>query len=240
MELKRFFVEEDALKEGSILIDNQEYNHIVKVMRFKKGYKLIVCTGDGYDYYCEITDINDREVICRIEGKALNENNAKIKVNLYAAAIKQDNYELTVQKATELGVYSITPVITQYVSEKNLRMDRLLRTALEASKQCERASLTIINEPIMLKDAINRAEQDDLILIADEKAKDVFLKDILCERANVKSIAVFIGPEGGFSDEERTMMNDGRNRNFTLGKRILRAETASLAVLANIMYELDR
>ena len=240
MELRRFFTESNKIIGNSIVIDNLEYNHIVKVLRFKVGFKLIICVGDGYDYHSTVISIDDKVVICEINEKLLNINNSKVEVNLFAAMIKEDNFELVVQKAVELGVYSITPVITAYVSEKSLRADRLEKISSDASKQCGRASKVIINPAVNLEQAINKAGKSELTIMAYEKERYVTLQDILIKSKNVRSIALLIGPEGGFSDEERDIINKNHISKFTLGRRILRAETASIVTLGIIMYELDK
>jgi len=239
MELKRFFIDNEKIHGDKILIDNQEYYHIVKVMRYKKGYKLIISTGDGYDYHSIIEEINDRFIVCRIENKEVNLNNSVVEINLFAAMIKEDNYELMVQKAVELGVHSITPLITQYTSERNIRIDRLEKIALEASKQCGRASRAEIREAKTYIDAV-LSFKDNYAIMAYEKEKKVYLKDIIPEIRDAKSISVIIGPEGGFSEEEARQAEEKGIMKFSLGKRILRAETASIVTLGNLIYELDR
>lgn len=240
MELKRFFVEPTAKASNNIIIDNQEYYHIVKVMRYKVGYKLIICMGDNKDYYCTIESIDNNSVVASIDKVDDNNCAPSIKVILYPAIIKEDNFELVVQKAVEIGAYSITPVITQYVSERNLRIDRLNKIALEACKQCGRSSLIQVNEPIELNEAIIKSKGSDLSVVAYEKEKQVFLKDIIYRNRELNSISLFIGSEGGFNDDEKKLFETNDISCFSLGRRILRAETASIVALGNIMYELDR
>lgn len=240
MEIKRFFINQENMKNDILIINNDEYNHIIRVLRYKIGYKLIICTGDGYDYYATIKDIDSKRIICSLDKKELNKNNSKIEVNLFAAIIKEDNYELMVQKAVELGVNSITPIITEYVNEKKLRINRLIKIAKDASKQCERATLAKINQPLRLNDAIIIAKKAELTLMAYENEREQHLSRILLSNKDKKTISVFIGPEGGYSDTEKDLMDTYSVEKFTLGRRILRAETASIVTLANIMYELDR
>jgi 16S rRNA (uracil1498-N3)-methyltransferase len=163
----------------------------------------------------------------------------RVKVQLFSALIKEDNYEFIVRKGTELGVSSIVPVITEYTSEKKVRLDRLRLIAVEASKQCGRAAPTEIEEAVSLDDALSMMLSADMPIAAYESEVAVYLKDILRDKAP-DTISLLIGPEGGFSDAERDLIRAKGIPTFSLGKRILKAETAALSAISNIMYELDR
>lgn len=240
MEIRRFFVDTNSIcnTSNTVVIDNEEYNHIVKVLRYKVGYKLIVSSGDNYDYHCIIDNIDKEKVVCTIYNKYVNDTRALVEMHLFAAHIKEENYKIVVQKAVELGVSQITPIITQYVNEKKLNIDKLNKVAREASKQSGRSDLVRVNESVDLNTALKLAKNYDLPIMAYEKEKNNKLKDILSQN-KAKSIAVIIGPEGGFSKEEKTLIESYDIISFTLGRRILKAETASIVTLGIIIYEKD-
>ncbi|MGI6701495.1 MAG: RsmE family RNA methyltransferase [Christensenellales bacterium] len=238
MELKRFFINTEDIRNGEITISGGEYRHIVNVLRYKKGFRLIACPSDGNDYLAEITEIGKDCVNARIISKELNQNTPDIIINLYAAMIKEENYAITVQKAVELGVNAITPVISSYVDEKNIRLDRLNKIAISACKQCGRAEIVEVKEPIPFIEAVKAVLSDELSVMAYEKEKVVYLKDLLADK--VKSIGVIIGPEGGFTDKEYELAKAEGIKTFSLGRRILKAETAAISVLCAINYEFER
>lgn len=234
MEIKRFFISPNDIFGSIIRICGEEYIHIVKVSRYKKGYKLIACDGSGKDYMCTIVDVTDDCVECEINDITDNVKEPQIDITLYQCNI--DKMDIVVQKATELGVKKIVPVLSKFVNEKDVKIDRLRRIALEASKQCGRAYAVEIADAVTFIEAVKVAEAE-LKLMAYEREKVVTLKDVLCK--NAKKIAILIGSEGGFSQEEVENAVSNGFKAFTLGARILRAETASIVSIGLIVNSLE-
>ncbi len=238
--MKRFFVEQKNISENNITITGEEYYHLTKVLRFKKGYDLIVCSGDGFDYICSIKGIDSDKIICVINDKVINNSEPIFELVLYASLIKEENYKIIVRKAVEVGATRIVPVITQYTNEKNFKTEKMEKIAIEACKQCGRARIVIIDNPISLDKAIEDSNSYEHSLIAYENEKKTSIDEILDTINEPKSIALFIGPEGGYSDEEYALFVSHKIKSFTLGKRILKAETACIVALGIIINRFDR
>ncbi len=234
MEIKRFFVSPNDIFGSTIRISGEEYIHIVKVSRYKKGYDLIICDGSGKDYLCTITNITNDYVECEINDIINNTAEPQIEITLYQCNI--DKMDIVVQKATELGVKKIVPVLSVFVNEKDVKPDRLRRIALEASKQCGRARVVEIADAMSFDEAIS-SDGEELKLLAYEREKSTSLGDVLLK--NAKKIALFIGSEGGFSAEEVEKAVSYGFKTFTLGTRILRAETASIISIGLVINSLE-
>ena len=225
MDIRRFYVKAENITGDRAIITGDEFYHVTKVMRYKTGYKLIVCSGDGYDYFCEITRIGDKEVECKITEKTFNERELSTEITLYLGLIKPERMDVAVQKAVEIGVKKIVPVITEFTSEKTFKKDRAERIIIEACKQCSRAIVPEICEVKPFKECVDEASGDKLMAYEKEtvvKAKEAF-------SALSKKVSLLIGSEGGFSQEEVDYAKSKGFKTFSLGKRILKSETAVIA-----------
>ena len=231
MELKRFY----GSKLGNkIVLTDREYFHCVKVTRHKAGYSLICCIGDGFDYYCTIDNITKDEVYCSINEVVKNDTEPKAKIVLCQALCKE--FDFVVQKAVELGVTDIVPYASERTNVKKYSKERIESIVLDASKQCGRAILPIVHELKDFEEAIT--EYDDL----DNK---IFCYELERDGAIEKSIndargdsVIFIGSEGGFAEKEVSYAKDKNYSIVTLGKRILRVETASVSALVLLLNAL--
>jgi len=230
MDIRRFFVPKDNIKDDLAIIDGEEYVHVTKVMRYKVGYKLILSNGDGYDYHAVISSIDNKKVVCKIEEAVFNERELNTKISLYLGIIKSEKLDFALQKAVELGVREITPVISEYTSEKSFKEDRALRIIVEACKQCGRAIVPTLNRPVTFEQAIKSAKGD--ILLAYEKETDVKARDLFSSLS--QEVSLFIGSEGGYSQKEIELAKSLNAKTFTLGKRILRTETAVISAISAI------
>ena len=240
-----FFVESSQMQDGNktLLITGADYNHIVNVLRFKVGEELSVSTrdGDGKEYRFGIDEITQDSIICRL--RFIKEDGLELpsKIFLFQGLPKADKMELIIQKAVELGTYSIIPVATRRsvvkldekkAEKKLIRWNEIL---LAATKQCNRNTLVELEPVIALKELSNYKSECNLV--AYEKENDPskhmahYLKD------NPQSITVCIGPEGGFEESEIQVLNEFGFDNCSLGKNILRAETAACYVLTAIEYQ---
>ena len=237
MEIKRFYVEKNQIKDGVVELSGEEHYHLSKVLRFKQGYKLIVCDNSGLDYHCTVDKITSTSTFCTVDEIKINETELKIDLILLFGVIKPEKFEIGIQKAVELGVNKIIPFFSENSDSRNVRLDRLNRIALEACKQCGRAKLPLINEPMSFEEALQKATGKKII--AYEKEKENTLKLILSDVGNYESSTLVIGSEGGFTPEEVAYAKEKGFVSVTLGKRILRAETAVIAGLANLAMFLE-
>ncbi len=227
--INRFIGDFKLQREEIIISDSALINQIKNVLRLDRGESVeLISTTDGLVFSGYISDIKKNNVTVLISGKSIIEaDNNQNKLTLYCAILKKDNFELVVQKATELGVTKIVPIITDRTVKQNLNFDRLYKIAQEASEQSGRQNIPVIEQSQKLKDLFN---VDDLGI------EKIFFCDfdgamLSCEnKKNLaqKTKALFIGPEGGFTTSERDEAISLGWEILTLSKNILRAETAAL------------
>lgn len=242
--MPRFFVKPEDINENEIKIFDEEYNHIKNVLRLKCGDKITVCDGAGTDYSALIDSFGSNCVFAGILSSQGNLTEPPIDVVLYQGVPKSDKMDLIIQKSVELGIKRIVPVLTErtivkFGNEKDMgaKVSRWQRIALEASKQCNRGMVPVIERPMTYTNALESSRDSQLRIIPFENEKGNTLKRILkCD--SKKSISVFIGPEGGFSEDEVKRAKLSGIEPVTLGPRILRTETAGFVVLSILMYEL--
>lgn len=244
----RFYVENTIINEDMILITGGDVNHIKNVLRMKKGEYLIICNGQGLDYYCIIDEICDSEIIVKVEDKKESEAELPSNIYLFQGLPKKDKMELIVQKAVELGAYEVVPVMMKRTivkledKKKELKkLERWQSIAEGAAKQSGRGVIPKVHEVVTYKQAIEMAKKLDMALLPYENANGIrHTKDLINQCVGKKSIGIFIGPEGGFEPEEVEMAQSANIEPVTLGKRILRTETAGLTMLANLMFALEQ
>lgn len=239
-----FFVTSDQIENNKIYIKGSDVNHIKNVLRHTKGDVLSV-VSDQIKYEVQIDEINSECVVCDILNKNFEEDN-KIDLTIYQGLAKADKFEYIIQKCTEIGVHRIVPtemkrcVVKLDNKDKVKKIDRWRKIAEVASKQSLRNDILEVAQVVTFMDLINSLKNFDYVIMAYEKEKDVLLKDVLKNiNADTCKIAVIIGPEGGIDDSEAEKLVENGARSVSLGKRILRTETAPIVVAANIMYELE-
>lgn len=239
-----FFVTSDQIENNKIYIKGSDVNHIKNVLRHTKGDVLSV-VSDQIKYEVQIDEINSECVVCDILNKNFEEDN-KIDLTIYQGLAKADKFEYIIQKCTEIGVHRIVPtemkrcVVKLDNKDKVKKIDRWRKIAEVASKQSLRNDILEVAQIATFMDLINSLKNFDYVIMAYEKEKDVLLKDVLKNiNADTCKIAVIIGPEGGIDDSEAEKLVENGARSVSLGKRILRTETAPIVVAANIMYELE-
>ncbi len=248
--MPKFFVSEEQLKNDTITIKGQDVNHIKNVLRKKENDRITICNSSSeQDYLCEISNIEDDQIICKIMDKIDNNVESNIKVTIFQGLPKADKMELVIQKSVELGVYDITPVemkrcvVKLKEKDKTKKIERWQKISEVASKQSGRNIIPKINQIKQLKEICDMCSQYDVLLVAYENEKDKKLKEELHElkKQNKQElkIGVLIGPEGGIDEKEIEMLQQCGAKVITLGKRILRTETVALSVLSIIMYELE-
>ena len=241
-----FFVEPDQIAEDRITILGEDVNHIGNVLRMKPGENVLISAEGEKDRLCGIEEIRRDEVILRILEVREENNELPARIHLYQGLPKSDKMELIIQKAVELGAYRIVPVSTKNTVVKldakkaEAKVKRWNAIALAAAKQSKRSVIPEVAPVISFGQALEEVKTFDLKLIPYENA-DGMAKTRACleKAASGQDIAVFIGPEGGFDPGEIEKAKDAGTEPVTLGKRILRTETAGLCILSALMMQLD-
>jgi len=243
--MPRFFVDKANINDEKINIIGDDVKHIKNVLRMHEGDSIQLCDGASMDYECIIEEFQNDLIMCRILFEGCSVTEPKVKITLFQGMPKGDKLENIIQKCIELGIAEIVPMLTRrtiikFENEKDIdkKTTRFNKIALEAGKQCNRGAIPNVRKPMTIKGAIKYAKQFDLKIIAYENEKVNKIKNIISD-GNYKNMAIFIGPEGGFDEEEIEFAIKEGIIPITLGKRILRTETAGPAILAMLMYELD-
>lgn len=236
MDIRRFFIDKSAFDGNTFRISGDEYLHMTKVLRYKVGYKVILCLNDGYDYYSTITEIAKDYLIARLDDKINNDTRTISDITLIQAVPKGDKFDFIAQKSVELGVETIQPFISRYCNEKSINYDRCMRIMLEACKQCGRSRISELKDVISFADVVSSLNNYDAVFMAYENEREKNLNDYSDVVENAHKIAVIVGSEGGFADEEYQILKEKGVKTFSLGKRILRAETASVVAVSLIMF----
>ncbi len=237
--MPRFFVDKSKINEKTAVIDGEDAVHISRSLRMRVGESLVLCDCEGTDYHCVIGCFSDNTVVLEINNTEPTESEPDCKVTLYQGYPKSDKLEFITEKAVELGVTNIVPVV---MSRSIARPDeksaakksaRLQRHALEAAKQSGRGIIPQVSDMITWKELINRIKQHELAITCYEAGGEPLRTFI----GDAKDIAVVIGPEGGIAENEIKELTDAGAKIATLGKRILRTETAAIAAVTAVMYE---
>lgn len=238
MDIRRFYVSIDDITDNVVTICGDEFLHITKVLRYKKGYQIIVCNNnDGKDYYCTIKLIDKDYLQAEINYAEDNECKTKVELTLFQALPKGDKADLIVQKAVELGVSNIYFFNSCNVAEKKFNLDRLHKINVEACKQCGRSRTSYIYGLFEFEEILSLLHNFDKVIICYENEKENDIKTVL-KTFKGESIAIIIGSEGGFNQNEVQMCKKFGANCVTLGRRIMRCETASIVTCGIVMYEL--
>lgn len=240
-----FFVEEEQVNGENAYISGSDVNHIVNVLRMKIGEELLISVKGDWDYLCKIEEIeNDRVNLKLLE--SMEQRELPIKLTLLQGIPKSDKLEMIIQKAIELGVSEIIPVKTNRVvvrideKKTQAKVNRWNAIAQSAAKQSKRSIIPKVLNPQTIDNALEIVKDYGVKLLPYENADGIKkTKDILNSLDSKNNIAVFIGSEGGFEEAEVKKATDSGFDVITLGKRILRTETAGLALLSNIMIRLE-
>ena len=247
--MHRFFVKQSQLNDTPIAISGEDYNHMKHVLRLKRGEEVLLCDGGDKEYLCTITDYNieKEEVLLEIIDVFANARELPAKITLFQGYPKGDKLENIVQKAVELGVFEIVPVrmkrcvvkLDEKKAEK--KVERLNTISLNAAKQSKRGMIPEVTRIMSVEEACRYAESMDYVLLPYENAEGMEnARDIIKGACGKKHIGIFIGPEGGFEQTEVRKIEAAGGRILSLGHRILRTETAGIAVLSLLMFMLDK
>lgn len=245
----QFFVEPNQINipDKRVVITGSDVNHIKNVLRMKAGEELNVSNGqDGKEYRCGIVSLEEECIVCEL--RFIKEDNVELpaRIYLFQGLPKADKMELIIQKAVELGAYEIIPVAAKRcvvkLEDKKAasKLARWQGIAEAAAKQSKRGIIPRIHEVMSFRDAVKMASDMDVRLIPYELAEGMErTRKLIGALQPGQSIAVFIGPEGGFEESEIEMAEESGIESITLGRRILRTETAGLTVLSWIGYVLE-
>lgn len=246
--MRRFFVDKILSEGQTVSLTGNEARHILTVLRMKTGDKLILINGTGNELIAQIASVDKdkNEVELLITDETFCTAEPTVDVTLFQCLPKSGKPEFIIQKCVELGISSIQPVYSKRCVVKPDKKDntgkiaRYNRIAQEAAKQCKRGTVPEVRNIINLNGC--DFSEFELILIAYEDEEKQTLKAVLKSNPDVKSIALLIGPEGGFeSSEVEKLLSEYKNAYpVSLGKRILRTETAGMAALAMIIYEYEQ
>ena len=242
-----FFVEPDAVKDKTITITGKDVNHIKNVLRMKPGEELSVSTKDSQsEYRCIVRELFDDRIVCELAFIKEEGNELPSKIYLFQGLPKSDKMELIIQKAVELGAFEIIPVemkrCVMKIDPKKAasKLSRWNGISEAAAKQAKRTIIPSIKTPMGFQDAVDYAKSLPVKLLPYELADGMArTKEIFSNLKAGEDIAIFIGPEGGFEQSEVELAKENGFETITLGKRILRTETAGMAVIARIMFELE-
>ncbi len=239
--MRRFFVDDRNITESTILISGADYNHIKNVLRLKPGDNIIVSNGKTGEYEAEIQYIHKKSIEARIIQSYSRQSEPHVEVTLFQGIPKGDKMDMIIQKAVEIGVTRIVPVLTERVvvrldSEGSRKKTaRWLKISEQAAKQSCRNIVPEVTTPISFNNCLEKLRDYKLAVMLYEGEEKTTLRQVLENMENMPdAVAIFVGPEGGFSSTEVDMAADiGK---VTLGPRILRTETAGLVSAAIVLY----
>lgn len=244
----KFFVNEEQIKDEQVNIIGKDVNHIKNVLRLEIGENIFVCNREtSTSFICKILEVNNNEISCEILEEILDTTEPNTYIHIFQGLPKADKFEWIIEKCTEIGVKEITPVIMKRTivkleeKDKIKKVDRWQKIAEVAAKQSKRDTILRINSIINFQNVFEKTKDYDILLVAYENESNNTLKNVLKNlksRKNLK-IAVIIGPEGGIDEEEIKLCKKNEFISVTLGKRILRTETAPLIISSNLLYELE-
>ena len=241
--MPRFFVIKNMIQDGFATISGNDAYHIGRSLRMAVGDEIYVSDGEGKEYLAKLTKIRDDECTAEIISESAS-SEPEMNITLYMAYPKGDKLETVIQKAVELGATRIVPFessrcIKRPKADKVAKQgERLSKIAEEAAKQCGRCIVPEVSLPLSYSAMLKDAESAELKLICYEKESDLSIKALLTQK-KPESIAIIVGCEGGFSPEEVAEAINAGCHSVTLGKRILRCETAPSAVLSMILYQYE-
>ena len=245
--MPRFFVEDCSQSDKTISIVGEDVNHIKNVLRLHIGDEITISDGNNKDYICRISELAADYVLADIEDIQANAAELPVRIVLFQGMPKSDKMELIIQKATELGVAEIVPVMTKRTvvklepKKEAKKLERYNAIAMSAAKQSGRGFIPVVKDFMSFKQALNYAKEFDMNIIPYENAKGIaYAKEVVASVPNCKTLGIFIGPEGGFAKEEVDLAVEMGAKCITLGNRILRTETAGLALLSILMFELEQ
>lgn len=241
-----FFVQQDQISDEQITITGTDVNHIKNVLRMGAGETVLISNGVDKDYYCKIVSVSSDAVLTQILSVKEESTELPARLILFQGLPKSDKMELIIQKAVELGVYEVIPVETKRTvvkldkKKEESKRRRWQAVSESAAKQSGRIMIPSVNAVHSFREAIALSKELDMVIIPFEHAEGMAqTKEVLSLIKPGMSVGIFIGPEGGFEDSEVLYAQDNGAKEITLGKRILRTETAGMAILSVLAFQLE-
>lgn len=223
--MKRFF---GRKQNDKIIIEGSEFVHLKKVLRITEGDEVIACVDDEFDYLCEVERINKNDCTLSVKEKTLCPALPKREITLFQMLPKKEYFDSIIAKSIELGVSKIIPFTSKYTMIKEIKSERVATQIMTACKQCERSKLVEFSSPIKIEQIPALLKEYDLAIFAYENEETPFNPDLLVGK---QKIAVIVGNEGGFSEDEANTLKKC-STSISLGKRILRCDTAVVTMLS--------
>ena len=239
--MTRFFIDPAEFMSDFMVLTGENASH-AKVLRLKCGEEVIVCDGQGREAVCVISDISPDQISLAVQNQQTSETEAAVKVSVYMAFSKGDKFEHVIQKATELGAYEIVAFpsarCVSRPDEKSIKkkLERWQKIAESAAKQCGRGMIPQVHVLNSYSESLKRAATADCPILFYENERATTLKMAL-QKQFYKTVSLLTGPEGGLEQKEVEAAMDAGLMVCTLGKRILRCETAPLCALSAVMYD---
>ena len=242
----QFFVEEAQISATEVVIEGSDVNHIKNVLRMKCGEKIRISSENGRNFFCSVSEIANDFVRAEILEELEDNTELPNKIYLFQGLPKSDKMELIIQKAVELGVHEIIPVAMKNCVAKledkkaASKIARWQEIAKSAAKQSKRSLIPTVQMPLSYKLAVQRAKELDVVLVPYENERGMqATREVIASIQPGRSVGIFIGPEGGFDGAEIELVKEDAHL-ISLGNRILRTETAGLATLAMLIYQLEQ
>ena len=238
--MHRFFIPKDWIQQDEVTFTGEPLRQIGYVLRLKPLDRIIVLDNSGWEFEVEIERITKEQAKGKVINKKPGQEEPRVQITLYQALLKSDKFELVLQKGVELGVTAFVPFISERCisrKESASKIERWHKIIQEAAEQSERLILPVLHPLISFDEACQLVKQPALLLWEEEK--NISLKETLQNPPfkNTTTLSLFIGPEGGFPEHEKKLAQQHGISIASLGKRILRAETAGLAAISAILYE---
>ena len=245
--MHRFYINPEQYNGEEIRIVGEDVNHMKNVLRMKEGEELICCDGNGKEYVCQVAELNKEYVLISVEKEQTSVNELPVRTILFQGLPKKDKMELIIQKAVELGVAEIVPVMTKRTivkledkKKEEKKIERWQSIALSAAKQSGRGIIPLIQPVMSWKEMLDYMGKLDYNIILYENAFGMKgTKECIKTAVKQNSVGILVGPEGGFEETEVAQATGQGAMCVSLGHRILRTETAGFTMLAALMLEAE-
>ncbi|MHC4740492.1 MAG: 16S rRNA (uracil(1498)-N(3))-methyltransferase [Planctomycetota bacterium] len=244
--MNRFFISESDIQGERVVLDGDQAHQIFHVLRMKAGERITVLDNTGMEYEAVLTSVGKNEVSGRIESRRAGAGEPGVEITLYQSLLGREKFELVLQKCTEVGVSRFVPVVTQRSLVRDAdavtpkKLTRWRRIITEAAEQSHRSRIPELAEPMRFEEVLSESNTYDRYLVASPHEQQTTLQDALQgDKDRWKSVGLLIGPEGGLTEQETGAALEAGAVAVSLGRRILRTETAAIVAAALILYELD-
>lgn len=235
MTLHRFFIEGSLIKDKTVFLPEETSHQISRVLRLQAGDQIIILDDNLNEFLLKLEKVDKKQTVGFIQNKTVNKNEPKINVTLYQSLIPKDKFELILEKCCEIGVKEFVPIITKHTQIHDFKKGRWEKILKEAAEQCQRGKIPSLKPPLTFNQAVDEAVNNGEVLIAWEKqpqTKEYKLSEV---NKTITNISIFIGPEGGFSQQEIDHAFSKGAKLISLGKRTLRSETAAIVASAKLL-----